>query len=700
MTRKEARWFVKRFMRQSLTLATVAAVIAAELLPSHTDRFGMALASMMMMRPKIQESVSGRSRFVRPNQSNSLLPYGKEARNDVFYNEATDVVSSRDHTSALVWDWDKVRDQSARQAAATKLTCTDVTDFLAKEAIAAAGSGDYEITCPASMTWPTRSDATWEPVRGISGDRWLFIKGANVPTADVMPSTDDIHASSVWVGPSGSSVNEFIKIGYADMFGLTFTGIEIQVNEEVTQSVIGITSTDLPVASEAALPGRVVFDRSWINSDNFGQTRRAVTENGRQIAYLESWFTNIDMDSGEVTGMNGWQGTRWVYGRNIYVESRGLCRLLGGTDPFPGNVYAYIPQDVLIQNYVGAKKQVWIGTLKPGIKNNDEAKDADRYAIFNGILNRHINTGQAYVSLFQNLSDTNDNLNENRISNISRVNFWVNECQDGLNLVAQVGFMHGTFGSVVGTTTTVSGDNNVPFVDGVLDGRVIIATPFGGGTVEIKTVVTYTVPAGVKTLVVDTAFSGAIGAGATFVVYNPPVPTHPASNLSFINYRWTGLGINQNDGRAGQQLELQGALQNVCIDKHSWAGPGAGPDVYGIMNLTNGSGLWLTNLVGNMNDGISNDNGAGGTAVGVAQMLANIPTAVWDGNVVWGRANVSSNAPGATLYTDAADAGFNLTTTVLTGPARTQGVDGGLPGCDNDRLDAAFASMMPWAFSR
>lgn len=630
------------------------------------------------------------SHFVRSAQVNAELARGITSDLDVMYNEATDQWQTREGSQEYLWRWAQYRMGSTRQLASTVLTATDWTSFEAHCETYRVGSGDYTIVLPATMTMPTGL-SVWTPPEVTAG-RHLYLAGANIPTANVMPTTADIHASSVIAGPAAQGMYGLIGKTNAAQSTISITGVEIQLNNAADRGIIYIDPETTPTTT-ADLPYGFLLDRVWVNGDNVNNARRGLQVNGQQIAMLESWITNVRMSGTEVSGIGGWNGCRYIFTRNCYIEAAGIISLIGGADPTAGNSGIFDPRDIFHLNTVGARKQAWIDALIPGMKNTiPETKNASRVTVANFYAHRSVNTGQSFVGILQNLSDGNTNLEENRVEDIVWVNTWANVMQSGITVASSVAYADGFCGTQVGNVLPLDapGYSTILGVDGYADGLTLGL--WDGYNITQTRIVTSYVGAG-KVATLESPFDPPPTPGQAVRFLDPPLPVHPTNRVAILNTRLTGLGATANEGTTGRMLFLTDDIQNVVIDKISWTGPVTDSVVY--PNMHDANNVILTNFAGPAGFGLGY-----GT---VAAMKAQGTGIVWEGNAVFGGhpdAPATRMIPGATVYSDAAEMGFNTTTTVLTGPATTVGVNGGMPGCDNARIDAAFAPMASWMNAR
>lgn len=593
-------------------------------------------------------SGAGASRYFRPTGINAELPRGVSSAYDVFFDESSQSLTTRDGSGSFLWDWKSQRVGGARHAAvSTTRTVTGSgsaawTNFLSHITDFTAGSGDWEIKVPAAMTMTSAGGAhspTWWLPSGVGmSSRRLYITYAGtLPTADVMPSTATVGGCSVWTGPSAAA-ESLITVASPDCPKLTLTGVVLRPIAGIDLAVIDIRNPNVPEAPVTALtdlPSQHIIDRCWIDGSGTGNAcRRGVRADALQIACLETWITDI-RNSAVGLETSGWGGTSagsYQFLRNVMLESQYISILYGGGQPYnvPSNLFN--PSDNLCINVCANRKLSWMtenaGGPILGIKNGFEAKNCKRWMIWNCITHRHANTGQTHAMIFQNLIEGGDpNHPYNRTDDIVVHNHEFIDVQNGLNLVG-----------------TISYDGSLP-------------------------------------------------------------PVNEASRLSFTNFRFRGLGTYIADGYAGNVMQVNGNLHDFEFD--GWTVlKAAGVTDYLLRGTVQDaseqwSGMKFRNLVAPLDGGINMQTPSGFGRTGIAALSeASSDTPAWEGHSVYGgTAVVANHQPGLTWYADAAAQGLNTTTGVLSSPGNDDGVGSITPGCNHTVLDAGISSMT-WATSR
>lgn len=583
-------------------------------------------------------------RYFKPTYSAPAeLPRGISSGYDVLFNESTQVLTTRNGSNSYLWSWSTERVGGARHAAVTTTrTVTNTgstgwTDFLSHVTDFYAGSGDWEIKVPTSLTM----SGQWQLASDIDrSSRRLYVTfSGTLPTIDVMPSEATLGGCSVWTLTSGVSM---VEIDHANCPKLTLTGIVLRPGGLIAQAVIQFNRYDVGVTTTAHLPSELVLDRCWIDcSLTSYQCRRGLLLNGRKVAILETWLTEVRSVDFESVAIAGYSGSQFIFMRNVMAESKSIGILWGGADPANAatTAGALNPGDILAVNVCCNKKLSWMtengGAASAGIKNGFEAKNCSRWFIWNCITNRHANTGQAYSMIFQNLvegSDANGPYNINQ--DIVVHNHEFREVQNGLDLVGKVAY---DLAPLPTNRTARMYFTNFMFYDLGRDWLAggYVATPF-------------LLAANIDNAVIE-------------------------------NWTWLTYG-----GTTG------GVLRSILESTDS-----------GIKR----TGTIIRNLVGVLGFGMYTDLGSaifGLTGFDQSELSGDV---TYEGNAFHSAdagiyTSVANHQPGMTYYADATAMGLNTTTGALSSPGNDDGVGGSVPGCALSTLNNGIASMASWAYSR
>jgi len=395
-------------------------------------------------------AVSG-GRYFRPSTINAELPRGISPAYDVYFDELTQTLLP----ATPLWGWDVQRVGSARHAAATIRTVTNTgaagwTDFLTFQAEFVAGSGDWEIRVPTALTLPDSGAFGWKPPNVGGADRILFVTfSGTLPTANVMPSIAAVEACSIWTGPVTNTEDGLILIDNPNLARVTFTGIVLR--PQAFAGNFGLITIRNPSATDmSTAPKNFVLDRCIVDGLNAGTMKNGILRNGQQLAFLESWIINIRTGSNETKGMGGYSQSKYIYSRNVYIESLGIGDLYGGADPVLPGTGICDPSDILSVNVVCAKKLSWMtengGNAALGMKNGFESKNVSRWFILNCITHRNAATGQNGISMiFQNLQEGGDiNSAANINQDIVVHNHLFKDCPAGITVHARIRYVPGT----------------------------------------------------------------------------------------------------------------------------------------------------------------------------------------------------------------------------------------------------------------
>jgi hypothetical protein len=698
----------------TLTATGVAPVVISD--PFTVTASGAGVTSSVLSMTVTVTDLSGASRFFRPAQTASELPRGVTPDHDLLFDEATQTLSTVGGSAyAYLWAWDAERVGAARWAARSQTRTVTTTgtvgwaDFLAHVAAFVAGTGDWEILVPDSLTM----SGMWiVPV--VTGNRRLYItfSGA-LPTTNVMPTLSTLETCSVWTGPT-AVVNSLVQVHEGNRAKLTFTGVVFRPRNQCQTGIVEFRNTVAP-ASVDEVPSEYVFDRCWLDGQLAAQTKRGICACARKLAFLETWVTDVVYPGNEAQGIAGWTGGRYIVLRNVFLEASSIGALWGGADPFNGNTGIYDSQDILFVNVVASKKIGWAdGSIVVPLKNGFEAKNVRRWFILNGITFRHRPVAQIWSMLFQNLNDGNNNLLENAVEDVVVHNHDFVDCSNGLNVAGNLAYHYGfATGAQSGTVIQLnSGTNNLVREDDYYNGLqffVRSGTGVGGADVTVLDYVGAT-----RTFTFDTPLT--VDSTTWMWARNGPSTSRPVTRMSFANIRMRNLGKhNAGAGNFGQALQMLGSLGSLLLDQWTVAhdmslGSTVKAWITGEMKVQGTGPLWLTNFASRaLGFFIATSVNSGRT--GRTALAESFATYTYDGHSFYGPfsfGSASAHSPGITHYAlggasladDAAAMGFDTTTGALSGPSVNDGVGGSQPGANLAQLEAAHASMASWAYSR
>lgn len=643
-------------------------------------------------------------RYFRPSTVNAELPRGISSNYDLLFDEATQTLSTVGGAGyAYLWPWDQQRVGSSRHAAVTVRNCSTYAEVLTAVADFAniVSVGDWEIRVPATLTMTGMLTIPYDT--DMSSRQLYFTYNGTLPTADVMPSAVTASNHSVWTGASTGNA-AMIAIYSKNCPAVTLTGIVLRPAAQIDVGVIDIRFNDGgTLTAQTDAPKRLVVDRCWIDAQFNTNTRRGIAVNGWQVAILESWVTDIQYPGSECGGIGGWTNCQQIVLRNVFVEASMICCLYGGADPLLPNTNTCDPMDILELNVCASKKLEWI-LADVGIKNGYEAKNVRRRLILNSITNRHYATAQTHAMLFQNVSDQNLNLEQNRIEDVVVHNHEFVDCQNGLNLhaglAAHIGFANGTqSGNVIradyGYLTWIN-------TDGYYVGKTV-SVEIGTGAGQTAIVTGYV--AATKTFSLDRSWTTVDTSSRLRI--DSPQPTQISDRCAFVNVRLRGLGrYVYGGGFNGNPFRVLDSFGKLLIDQWTWVMyDDTKDDILRFAQVPSDKGTewWFTNMAGRAL-GLFGDGGV----IGFNVFSNGVTTAHWAGNSFYGpfqyggthTPGLTQYALGGTLAADAAAMGFDLSTGVISGAGADDGVGGGMPGVNHTQLNAALSSMQTWAFSR
>lgn len=603
----------------------------------------------MMARPRLANpTASGQSHYFRAATHNAELARGISSDYDVMFDESTQTVTTRDGTGRFLWPWNTERVGGARHAAVgTTVTITNTgtsggADFRASLADFAAGSGDWEIKLPSSITLDLAHYDTLSCciVPDASPSRRLFVTGqGSLPTADTMPATSAVGACSVILGPSGATIIwALISIPSPSSAKITWTGVKVAPQDRINYGgIVAIYSAGGTTLAD--YPSGQVFDRCWLSGDGSGDAVPVGFKcNGWANAVMDTWITgcaDILAGSNESKAMIGYDATRHNYFRRVMFEASGEGFMFGGADPSNGNSGLLDPADNFFYDCAFTKKLAWMTAGGGGgpiaMKNNFEMKNARRITMLNVVCFRMHCSSQSDHIVLNNTVNGSANNSSNCLEDIVIHNL---VGRDGYSAISANARTDG--GAGIPTTqakriciTNARFENlgkNWPGSASDEEGCILR----GGGAFQgfLLDQFTWTSDA-----TATSVFTG------DFKIFGEPIATDgQASNVVLTN--------------------MAGAIKRI---RYTTAGPASN---------------------------------------GVPVIAAWASSYTWAGNAWYGTiTDGGTYTPGLTNYADAATMGFNTTTGAVGSPASGVGYGGVSPGCVKARLDT-MNSAMSWAYSR
>ena len=196
--------------------------------------------------------------------------------------------------------------------------------------------------------------ATYEGPFGLKrkdGRQWIVITSASpkLPPAGrhVEPSHAPLMARLV---ASKASVIQAVPGAHH----YRFVGLEIAPAEGVYLNTLVELGTDEKTADEQ--PHHIILERSYIHGDPKKGARRGVAMNGRHMAVIDSYMSDLKDVGADAQAISGWTGAGPFRIANNYLEASGENVMFGGADP---SVSGLVPSDIEIVRNHFAKPLRW-----------------------------------------------------------------------------------------------------------------------------------------------------------------------------------------------------------------------------------------------------------------------------------------------------------------------------------------------------
>jgi hypothetical protein len=219
-----------------------------------------------------------------------------------------------------------------------------------------------------------------------AGDAWIVIKTAapeaEFPAAGRRVSPADARLMPRIVTGGGPAI-----IAAPGAHHYRFVGIEIAPKDGVYVNELVELSTR--ATSVEALPHHIAFERCYLHGDKAKGSRRGIALNARDVAIVDSHFSDFKEVGAESQAIAGWNGPGPFSIVNNYLEAAGENVMFGGADP---SIPDLVPSDIEIRRNHIAKPLTWKAG-EPGyegkawtVKNLLELKNARRVVIEGNLL--------------------------------------------------------------------------------------------------------------------------------------------------------------------------------------------------------------------------------------------------------------------------------------------------------------------------
>ncbi len=224
-------------------------------------------------------------------------------------------------------------------------------------------------------------------LRNKTGNEWITIR-TSTPDANLPASGSRINSShtSLLAKIKATDLDTVIST-QSGAHNYRLIGLEVTSPNVATQNTaynligLGDSYTD---TSEGLLPRDIIIDRSYIHGTPTGNVRRGVALNGRRLAVIDSYISDIHEIGADTQAIAAWSGAGPLKIVNNYLEAAGENLMLGGASPaFSGS----ITSDVEIRNNHFFKPLSWkqddpsYAGIRWSVKNLIEFKSAQRVLI-------------------------------------------------------------------------------------------------------------------------------------------------------------------------------------------------------------------------------------------------------------------------------------------------------------------------------
>ena len=161
-----------------------------------------------------------------------------------------------------------------------------------------------------------------------------------------------------------------------------FVGLEIAPVDGVYLNTLVELGTDEKTVDDQ--PHHIIVERSYIHGDAKKGTRRGVAMNGRYMAVVDSYLSDLKDVGADAQAISGWTGAGPFRIANNYLEASGENVMFGGADP---SVSGLVPSDIEVVHNHFSKPLRWrkehptFEGTEWAVKNLFELKNARRVVI-------------------------------------------------------------------------------------------------------------------------------------------------------------------------------------------------------------------------------------------------------------------------------------------------------------------------------
>ena len=180
--------------------------------------------------------------------------------------------------------------------------------------------------------------------------------------------------------------------------GWRLVGLEISATPELPMSYGLVALGDASNAQNtlAAVPRRIIIDRSYIHGTSTLELRRCVGLNSASTSIVDSYLDDCHQHGFDSQAIAGWNGPGPFKITNNYLAAGHEVIVFGGSDPSITNL---VPSDIEIRRNHITRPMAWQG--KWDIKNLIEFKSAQRVLIESNVIeNNWVSAQNGFAVLF------------------------------------------------------------------------------------------------------------------------------------------------------------------------------------------------------------------------------------------------------------------------------------------------------------
>ena len=186
------------------------------------------------------------------------------------------------------------------------------------------------------------------------GSGWVTIRSSAVEREFPSPGTRVAPSDAAKMPKLVSSHHSVIE-AQRRAHHFRFIGIEIRPADEhfIRDLVLLGNNTE---ASVDDLPHHIILDRCFVHGDPKKGARRGLVMNGRHLAVIDSYFSDLKEIGQDSQAVAGWGGSGPFKVVNNFLQGAGENLLFGGGDP---SIQGLVPSDIEIRGNHVVKPLAW-----------------------------------------------------------------------------------------------------------------------------------------------------------------------------------------------------------------------------------------------------------------------------------------------------------------------------------------------------